>query len=121
MSADSGAIGGALSHEFHVLADSGEDAIVFSSDSDYAANLEKAEALAPAGERPQASVDQQTIDTPGQHSIEAVSKALDVTPRQCIKTLLVEGSEGGVVTLCLRGDHSLNEVKAAGLEQVALV
>ena len=119
VSADSGAIGGALSHEFHVLADSGEDAIVFSSDSDYAANLEKAEALAPAGERPQPSADQQTIDTPGQHSIEAVSKALDVTPRQCIKTLLVEGSEGGVVALCLRGDHSLNEVKAAGLEQVA--
>jgi prolyl-tRNA synthetase len=119
VSADSGAIGGALSHEFHVLADSGEDAIVFSSDSDYAANLEKAEALAPAGERPQPSADQQTIDTPGQHSIEAVSKALDVTPRQCIKTLLVEGSEGGVVALCLRGDHSLNEVKAARLEQVA--
>jgi prolyl-tRNA synthetase len=119
VSADSGAIGGALSHEFHVLADSGEDAIVFSSDSDYAANLEKAEALAPAGERPQASADQQTIDTPGQHSIESVSKALGVTPRQCIKTLLVEGSEGGVVALCLRGDHSLNEVKATGLEQVA--
>jgi prolyl-tRNA synthetase len=119
VSADSGAIGGALSHEFHVLADSGEDAIVFSSDSDYAANLEKAEALAPAGERPQASADQQTIDTPGQHSIESVSKALGVTPRQCIKTLLVEGSEGGVVALCLCGDHSLNEVKATGLEQVA--
>ncbi len=119
VSADSGSIGGALSHEFHVLADSGEDAIVFSSDSDYAANLEKAEALAPAGERPQPMADQQTIDTPGQHSIEDVSKALGVTPRQCIKTLLVEGSEGGVVALCLRGDHSLNEVKAAALEQVA--
>ncbi len=119
VSADSGAIGGALSHEFHVLADSGEDAIVFSSDSDYAANLEKAEALAPAGERPQSAADQQTIDTPGQHTIEDVSKALGVTPRQCIKTLFVEGSEGGVVALCLRGDHSLNEIKAAGLEQVA--
>ena len=119
VSADSGAIGGALSHEFHVLADSGEDAIVFSSDSDYAANLEKAEALAPTGERPQPTADRQTVDTPGQHSIEDVSKALGVTPRQCIKTLLVEGSEGGVVALCLRGDHSLNEVKAAALEQVA--
>ena len=119
VSADSGAIGGALSHEFHVLADSGEDAIVFSSDSDYAANLEKAEAPAPTGERPQPSADRQTVDTPGQHSIEAVSKALGITPRQCIKTLLVEGSEGGVVALCLRGDHSLNEVKAAALEQVA--
>ncbi len=119
VSADSGTIGGALSHEFHVLADSGEDAIVFSSDSDYAANLEKAEALAPAGERPQPAADQQTVDTPGQHSIEDVSKTLGVAPRQCIKTLLVEGSEGGVVALCLRGDHSLNEIKAAGLEQVA--
>jgi len=119
VSADSGAIGGALSHEFHVLADSGEDAIVFSSDSDYAANLEKAEALAPTGERPQPTADRQTVDTPGQHSIEAVSKALSVAPRQCIKTLLVEGSEGGVVALCLRGDHNLNEVKAAALEQVA--
>ena len=119
VSADSGAIGGALSHEFHVLADSGEDAIVFSSDSDYAANLEKAEALAPTGERPQPTADRQTVDTPGQHSIEDVSKALGVAPRQCIKTLLVEGSEGGVVALCLRGDHSLNEVKAAALEQVA--
>ena len=119
VSADSGAIGGALSHEFHVLADSGEDAIVFSSDSDYAANLEKAEALAPTGERPQPTADRQTVDTPGQHSIEDVSKALGVTPRQCIKTLLVEGSEGDVVALCLRGDHSLNEVKAAALEQVA--
>ena len=119
VSADSGSIGGALSHEFHVLADSGEDAIVFSSDSDYAANLEKAEALAPTGERPQPTADRQTVDTPGQHSIEAVSKALSVAPRQCIKTLLVESSEGGVVALCLRGDHSLNEVKAAALEQVA--
>jgi len=119
VSADSGSIGGALSHEFHVLADSGEDAIVFSSDSNYAANLEKAEALAPTGERPQPTADRQTVDTPGQHSIEAVSKALSVAPRQCIKTLLVESSEGGVVALCLRGDHSLNEVKAAALEQVA--
>ncbi len=119
VSADSGAIGGALSHEFHVLADSGEDAIVFSSDSDYAANLEKAEALAPAGERPAAAAERQTVDTPGQHSIEDVSKALGVTPDRCLKTLLVAGSDGGVVALCLRGDHSLNEIKATGLEPVA--
>ncbi|HHH43834.1 MAG TPA: proline--tRNA ligase, partial [Gammaproteobacteria bacterium] len=105
--------------EFHVLADSGEDAIVFSSDSDYAANLEKAEALAPAGERPAPAAERQSVDTPGQHSIEDVSKALGVTPEQCIKTLLVAGSDGSVVALCLRGDHSLNEIKAAGLEPVA--
>ena len=117
--ADSGSIGGALSHEFHVLADSGEDAIVFSSESDYAANLELAEALPPAGERPAASAQMQTVDTPGVHSIEAVCKALGVKPQQTVKTLLVNGADGGVVALCLRGDHTLNEVKAEKLEQVA--
>jgi len=117
--ADSGAIGGALSHEFHVLADSGEDAIVFSTESDYAANLELAEALAPEGVRLPPSAQQQTVDTPGQHSIEDVSRALRISPEQCIKTLLVEGEDGGVVALCLRGDHSLNEIKAEKLEQIA--
>ncbi|MGI9321736.1 MAG: proline--tRNA ligase [Thiogranum sp.] len=117
--ADSGAIGGALSHEFHVLADSGEDAIVFSTESDFAANLELAEALAPDGSRPPPSVQQQTVDTPGQHSIEDVSRALGVSPEQCIKTLLVQSEDGGVVALCLRGDHTLNEIKAEKLEQVA--
>jgi prolyl-tRNA synthetase len=117
--ADSGAIGGAHSHEFHVLADSGEDAIVFSTASDYAANLEMAEALAPAGERPPATAAQQTVDTPGRHSIEEVAAELGVPASQCLKTLMVEGTDGGVVALCLRGDHSLNTVKAEKLEQVA--
>jgi prolyl-tRNA synthetase len=117
--ADSGAIGGAHSHEFHVLADSGEDAIVFSTESDYAANLELAEAMAPEGERPAPSAATQRVDTPGIHSIEDVARALQVAPEQCVKTLLVEGSEGGVVALCLRGDHSLNAVKAEKLHQVA--
>jgi prolyl-tRNA synthetase len=117
--ADSGAIGGALSHEFHVLADSGEDAIVFSTASDYAANLELAEALAPENPRPPPSTPQHTVDTPGQHSIEDVSRALGVSPEQCVKTLLVEGEGGGVVALCLRGDHTLNEIKAEKLEQIA--
>ncbi len=117
--ADSGSIGGALSHEFHVLADSGEDAIVFSSESDYAANLELAEALPPAGDRPAPAIEKQAVDTPGAHSIEDVCKALGVTPEQTVKTLLVEGIDGAVVALCLRGDHSLNEVKAEKLEQVA--
>ena len=117
--ADSGAIGGALSHEFHVLAESGEDAIVFSTESDYAANLELAEALAPDSSRPPPSAQQQTVDTPGQHSIEDVSRALGISPEQCIKTLLVEGEDGGVVALCLRGDHILNEIKAEKLEQIA--
>ncbi len=117
--ADSGAIGGAHSHEFHVLADSGEDAIVFSTASDYAANLELAEALAPEGERPAPAAEQRRVDTPGQHSIEEVSQALGVAPGQCVKTLLVEGSDGGLVALCLRGDHTLNAVKAEKLRQVA--
>ncbi len=117
--ADSGAIGGALSQEFHVLADSGEDAIVFSSESDYAANLEMAEALPPGQPRPAAVQELQTVDTPGQHSIEDVSQALGVAPQQCLKTLLVEGSDNGIVALCLRGDHTLNEIKAEKLEQVA--
>ena len=117
--ADSGAIGGALSHEFHVLAESGEDAIVFSTESDYAANLELAEALAPDSSRPPPSAQQHTVDTPGQHSIEDVSRALGISPEQCIKTLLVEGEDGGVVALCLRGDHILNEIKAEKLEQIA--
>jgi prolyl-tRNA synthetase len=117
--ADSGSIGGALSHEFHVLADSGEDAIVFSSESDYAANLELAEALPPAGKRPSATAEKQSVATPGAHSIEEVCKVLNVKPEQTLKTLLVEGADGGVVALCLRGDHTLNEVKAEKLEQVA--
>ena len=117
--ADSGAIGGALSHEFHVLADSGEDAIVFSSESDYAANLEMAEALAPEQGRPQAAGEMQIVDTPGKHSIEDVAAALDVSPEQCVKTLLVKGENNSVVALCLRGDHSLNEIKAEKIAQVA--
>ena len=117
--ADSGAIGGAHSHEFHVLADSGEDAIVFSTQSDYAANLEMAEALAPAGERPAASQDKQLVDTPNRHSIADVASALSVKPEQCVKTLLVEGVDDSIVALCLRGDHTLNDIKAEKLEQVA--
>ncbi len=117
--ADSGAIGGAHSHEFHVLADSGEDAIVFSTASDYAANLEMAEALAPAGERAAPSAPMQSVDTPGMHTIEDLATGLGVAAAQCLKTLLVEATDGGVVALCLRGDHSLNAVKAEKLEQVA--
>ncbi|WP_455234748.1 proline--tRNA ligase [Thiogranum longum] len=116
--ADTGSIGGALSHEFHVLADSGEDAIVFSTASDYAANLELAEALAPEGPRAKPAAEKQVVDTPGQHTIEEVSRALAVAPEQCIKTLLVEARDGGVLALCLRGDHSLNQIKAEKLQLV---
>ncbi len=118
--ADSGSIGGNSSHEFHVLADSGEDAIAFSSESDYAANVERAETLPATTPRPAASADMATVDTPDQHSIEDISQFLSVPASRCLKTLLVEGSEeGSVVALILRGDHELNEIKAEHLDDVA--
>ena len=119
VNADTGSIGGSVSHEFHVLASSGEDAIAFSDASDYAANVELAEALAPSVPRPALSAALQTVDTPGQHSIEEVSAFLKREPSHCLKTLLVTGAEGGVVALVLRGDHELNSVKAEKLAQVA--
>jgi prolyl-tRNA synthetase len=118
--ADSGAIGGHVSHEFHVLADSGEDAIAFSSSGEYAANVERAEAIAPAGERPAATSAMTMVETPGQHSIEDVCKYLQITPKQCVKTLLVQGAEAEVVALVLRGDHELNTVKAEKLPAIAV-
>jgi prolyl-tRNA synthetase len=111
--ADTGSIGGNASHEFHVLASSGEDAIAFSDSSDYAANVELAEALPPAGERPAASQDMRCVDTPQKHTIDEVSDFLKIPASQCLKTLLVEGAEeNSVVALVLRGDHELNEIKA---------
>ncbi len=122
--ADTGAIGGSGSHEFHVLAESGEDAIAFSSHSDYAANIEKAEThrsehplAPPQGER-------QQVATPHAKSVEEVATCLGVQPNQILKTLLVKGRNAesgaaeGVVALVLRGDHELNEVKAAKLAGV---
>jgi len=115
--ADTGAIGGNASHEFQVLADSGEDAIAFSDGSDYAANLEKAEALAPTAARPAPAAALQRVDTPTQKTIDDVAAFLEVSPRQCVKTLLVRGRDG-LVALCLRGDHELNEVKAGKLAEL---
>ena len=117
--ADSGAIGGNVSHEFHVLADSGEDAIAFSSSGEYAANIERAEAIAAAGERPAATAAMSSVDTPGQHSIEDVCKHLNISPAQCVKTLLVQGTDTDVVALVLRGDHELNTVKTEKLAAIA--
>ncbi len=118
--ADSGSIGGSGSHEFHVLADSGEDALAVSNESDYAANVEKAETIASTEPRASASAAMQSVDTPNQHSIDEVAKFLNVDASQCLKTLLVEGSEeNSVVALVLRGDHELNEIKAEHLEAVA--
>jgi prolyl-tRNA synthetase len=118
--ADTGSIGGSASHEFHVLADSGEDAIAFSDGSDYAANVELAEALAPAGGRPTPGAPLATVDTPGQHSIAEVSAFLGVPASRTAKTLIVEGSEPGtVIALVLRGDHELNAIKAEKVPGVA--
>jgi prolyl-tRNA synthetase len=117
--AHTGAIGGAYSHEFHVLASSGEDAIAFSSQSDYAANVELAEALPPAGGRAAPAEEMRTVDTPGQHSIEEVSSFLGIPAQRCLKTLLVRGSEDDVIALVLRGDHELNTCKAEALPEIA--
>jgi prolyl-tRNA synthetase len=122
--ADTGSIGGSASHEFHVLAPSGEDAIVFSTESDYAANIEKAEALAPVFDRPIATAELCVIDTADVHTIEDVCAFLNVNATQVVKTLLVEGccEEGQpapIVALVLRGDHNLNEIKAEHIEGIA--
>ena len=120
--ADSGPIGGDVSQEFHVLASSGEDAIVFSDADGYAANIEAAEARAPEGERPAPSAPVQKVPTPGTKTIEAIVKLLGVPPQRCLKTLLVEGDgdgDGAVVALVIRGDHELNATKAQHLPGVA--
>ncbi len=118
--ADTGSIGGNTSHEFHVLADSGEDAIAFSSESDYAANVELAEAVAPCTDRPAPNKSIQIVDTPGKKSIKEVSDFLQVEPSRCIKTILVKGdAENSVVALILRGDHELNTIKAEKLPDIA--
>ncbi len=115
--ADNGSIGGVGSHEFHVLADSGEDAIVFSDTGSYAANMEKATTLPPQGERPAPGQTKTLVDTPNQLTIEAVSNFLKLPAKQSVKTLIVlgaaeEGKPHPLVALILRGDHELNEIKA---------
>lgn len=117
--ADTGNIGGVLSHEFQVFADSGEDRIVFSNTSDYAANIEMAKSLEPKGERPEPTKPLQKVDTPKQRSIEEVCNYLRIEPRNIIKTLLVKGEGTPLVALVIRGDHELNHLKAEKLKQVA--
>jgi len=117
VAADTGAIGGSGSHEFHVLADSGEDAIAFCPDSDYAANVEMAEALPPAAPRSGAGIEMAKVATPGQHSIEEVTAFLKIPADKVVKTLMVRGEED-LVALMVRGDHQLNEVKAGKLPGV---
>jgi prolyl-tRNA synthetase len=117
--ADSGAIGGSRSMEFHVLASSGEDAIAYSDTGDYAANVELAAAQPDPTPRPAPVADMTTVDTPGVHTMDDLARQLDVPLERCLKTLLVEGADGGLVALVLRGDHQLNAIKAEGLEAVA--
>jgi len=117
--ADGGSIGGDTSQEFHVLADSGEDAIVISDGDGYASNLETAATLAPAAPRAPAAQPLTKVPTPNARTIAEVSALLGVNPAQCVKTLLVEGSAGDVVALVIRGDHELNAVKSQKLDGVA--
>nr|WP_299380082.1 proline--tRNA ligase [uncultured Halomonas sp.] len=121
--ADNGAIGGTGSHEFHVLADSGEDDIAFSSDSDYAANIEMAEALpAPRDEEPQRlapTEELRLVDTPNAKTIATLVEQHGLPIEKTIKTLMVRAAEGGLIALLVRGDHELNEIKAEHLPEVA--
>jgi prolyl-tRNA synthetase len=117
--ADTGAIGGSASQEFHVLADSGEDAIVFSDGDDYAANLELAEALAPSEPRAEPGAARAETATPRARTIGEVSSLLGIPSSRMLKTLIVDGSDGGLVALVLRGDHELNAVKAQKTTGVA--
>ena len=123
--ADTGAIGGSVSHEFHVLAASGEDAIAFSDTSDYAANIEMAEAKAPAGPRPAPTQLLTQVATPGAKTVAEVAALLQQPASQISKTLIVYAAKPSddapqtLVALVLRGDHELNEIKAEKLPQVA--
>ncbi len=115
--ADSGAIGGSRSQEFHVIADYGEDAIAFSGGG-FAANVELVPCPAPRGAHPAPATDLATVDTPGVHTIAELAEFLKVPAERCVKTLLVEGEDGGLVALVLRGDHDLNPIKAERAEGV---
>ena len=120
--ADSGAIGGSGSQEFHVLAESGEDLIAFSTESDYAANIEKAEAAAPAGERAEPTQEMTLVDTPNAKTIAELVEQFDMPIEKTVKTLFVKASDevdADIIALIIRGDHELNEVKAENLPQVA--
>ena len=118
--ADTGSIGGTGSHEFHVLAESGEDDIAFSDSSDYAANIEKAEAVPRESARATASEELRLVDTPNCKTIDDLVSQCGLPIEKTVKTLVVHGAEAGtLVALIIRGDHELNEIKAANLAQVA--
>jgi prolyl-tRNA synthetase len=118
--ADTGNIGGSISHEFHVLADSGEDRIVYTENGKYAANIEMVPAHDTDLTRLSAQQTMQSVDTPDQHSIEEVSNFLNIPAALCLKTLIVKGTNDQLVALVLRGDHELNRIKAEKLDEVAI-
>jgi prolyl-tRNA synthetase len=118
VAADTGSIGGTGSHEFHVLADSGEDAIAYSYGSDYAANVELAEAMPPSGARSPAAQPLQKIHTPGVKTIADLCGFLKTGPERTVKAIVVDGAEGKPVLLLVRGDHEANLIKAGKLPQV---
>jgi prolyl-tRNA synthetase len=115
VAADTGSIGGTGSHEFHVLADSGEDAIAYCPQSDFAANVELAEALAPKETRTAPSQAMEKVATPGKIKCEDVAALLGITVQKMVKAIAVIRTEGGFALLLLRGDHDLNEIKAQKL------
>jgi prolyl-tRNA synthetase len=120
VAADTGTIGGTGSHEFHVLADSGEDAIAFCPNSDYAANVELAEALAPAKPRPAPAAVMTQVHTPGIKTIAELGAFLKIPIEKTVKAICVDGANGRPVLLMVRGDHQLNLVKAGKLSQVKI-
>lgn len=118
--ADTGAIGGTASHEFQILTPSGEDTIAISDSSDYAANTEMAEALAPTGARPEPNKTLEKIATPNIKTIEELCGFLKCETKQTVKTLIVHGKNNQLIALVLRGDHELNAVKAEKLPEIAV-
>jgi len=120
VTADPGNIGGSTSHEFHVLAEAGEDRIVFSEDSDYAANIELAETPLAQEARAPAKQEMKKVPTPDKHTIQEVCDFLKIEHRQCLKTLIVNGRDNELLALVLRGDHELNRVQAEKLSPVAV-
>ncbi len=116
--ADTGSIGGSASMEFHVLAESGEDKIAFSSESDYAANIEMAEAVAPENETEDEAA-MEEVHTPDVRTIDQVTSFLNLPVEKSVKTLIVEGEDSEMVALVLRGDHQLNAIKAEKIDGVA--
>jgi prolyl-tRNA synthetase len=119
VAADTGSIGGTGSHEFHVLADSGEDAIAYCPDSDYAANVELAEAVAPAAARPRAQARLEKVHTPQVKTIAELADFLGIAIEKTVKAIVLSGAAGVPVLLLLRGDHELNLIKAGKLEHIA--